>query len=258
MFYAQECAQAAGESFVGPEHILVGVLQQDNCNAVAILRHAKQSEAELLDALNQRIGRKKGSSATDMTLTPFAKRLIDHAYDEARNLQHNYIGTEHILLGVFRLQKGLAHEILKLYGVTHEKLRLSLVALGLAEDSPPPLDKIPPGNRATAQDLLCALTGAGIQEHLLITIVHRSEPAPALRERERFTQSLIDSLQAKSARGIGFSPVESLDELLLEAGKVADGHPITSQHLSAALIIRNPELAKCAAECGWGSGEANA
>src|SRR6185436_16619218 len=65
----------------------------------------------------------------DMTLTPRAKRVIDLAYDEARNLNNNYIGTEHLLLGLIREGDGLAGRVLAKLGVELERARREVMAL---------------------------------------------------------------------------------------------------------------------------------
>src|SRR6185436_7818307 len=89
----------------------------------------------------------------DMTLTPRAKRVIDLAYDEARNLNNNYIGTEHLLLGLIREGDGLAGRVLAKLGVELEKARREVMALQDNETQTKSGGRSPNGTGAKTQTL---------------------------------------------------------------------------------------------------------
>lgn len=122
IFFAQEEAQNFGEGYVATEHLLLGLLRDENCVAVQLLARLSVDPANVRDLVSKQIAKGKATSQ-DMTLTPRAKRVIDLAYEEARNLGNDYIGTEHLLLGLIREEKGLAGRVLVACGVDLEQAR---------------------------------------------------------------------------------------------------------------------------------------
>ncbi len=140
IFYAQEEAVLLGLSQVSTEHLLLALLRDPDCTAVRILQHLKISPEAIRKAIRQCAPRGTESSPRDMSLTPRGKRVLDLAYEEARQLSNNFIGfigTEHLLLGLIREEEGLAGQILiKQFGINLEKLR-ELVKR-LYEESPRP------------------------------------------------------------------------------------------------------------------------
>ncbi|MBS1704104.1 MAG: hypothetical protein JST12_20750 [Armatimonadetes bacterium] len=123
VFYAQEEAQAFGEGYVSTEHILLGLLRDRENLACQVLSRLQSNIDEVVDTVKKQLPRGDARPNADMTLTPRAKRVIDLAYDEARILGNNYIGTEHLLLGLRREGDGLAGRSLAQCGVELEPLR---------------------------------------------------------------------------------------------------------------------------------------
>ncbi len=129
VFYAQEEAQRFGEGYVSTEHLLLGLVRESDSVAARVLEKLGVSLNRIRAEVEKQLPRGDARPSQDMTLTPRAKRVIDLAYDEARNLNNNYIGTEHLLLGLIREGDGLAGRVLAKLGVELEKARREVMAL---------------------------------------------------------------------------------------------------------------------------------
>ena len=129
VFYAQEEAQKFGEGYVSTEHLLLGLVRESDSVAARVLEKLGVSLSRIRQEVEKQLPRGDARPSQDMTLTPRAKRVIDLAYDEARNLNNNYIGTEHLLLGLIREGDGLAGRVLAKLGVELEKARKEVMAL---------------------------------------------------------------------------------------------------------------------------------
>lgn len=116
IFLAQEEAGRLGYSHVGPEHLLLALLREDDCVAARILERLGLDlgtvRVELMDCLS------KGteSLADDMQLSADAKAAIDLAFEEARALNEGWVGTEHLLLGLARGTNSVAGQVLSRLG----------------------------------------------------------------------------------------------------------------------------------------------
>lgn len=129
VFYAQEEAQKFGEGYVSTEHLLLGLVRESDSVAARVLEKLGVSLGRIRQEVEKQLPRGDARPSQDMTLTPRAKRVIDLAYDEARNLNNNYIGTEHLLLGLIREGDGLAGRVLAKLGVELERARREVMAL---------------------------------------------------------------------------------------------------------------------------------
>ena len=129
VFYAQEEAQKFGEGYVSTEHLLLGLVRESDSVAARVLERLGVSLNRVRVEVEKQLPRGDARPSQDMTLTPRAKRVIDLAYDEARNLNNNYIGTEHLLLGLIREGDGLAGRVLAKLGVELERARREVMAL---------------------------------------------------------------------------------------------------------------------------------
>ncbi len=117
VFFAQEEAGRLGENYVSTEHLLLGIVRANDHAAAMLLERLGVSPLRVRAEIERQVARGNGRLGQDLQLTPRAKRIIDFAYDESRLLDHNYIGTEHILLGLVREGEGLAGRILTKLGV---------------------------------------------------------------------------------------------------------------------------------------------
>ncbi len=129
VFYAQEEAQKFGEGYVSTEHLLLGLVRESDSVAARVLDRLGVSLSRIRAEVEKQLPRGEARPSQEMTLTPRAKRVIDLAYDEARNLNNNYIGTEHLLLGLIREGDGLAGRVLAKLGVELERARREVMSL---------------------------------------------------------------------------------------------------------------------------------
>ncbi|MCC6445904.1 MAG: ATP-dependent Clp protease ATP-binding subunit [Armatimonadetes bacterium] len=129
VFFAQEEAARLGENYVSTEHLLLGLVRENDSVAARILDRMGVSLHKIRQEVERHITRGDGRLGQDMQLTPRAKRVIDLAYDEARQLNNNYIGTEHLLLGLIREGDGVAGRVLTKLGVDLERTRREVMSL---------------------------------------------------------------------------------------------------------------------------------
>ena len=137
VFYAQEEAGRLGENYVSTEHLLLGLLRENDSVAARLLDQMGVSLAGLRSKIEQEVTPGEGRIGQDMQLTPRSKRVIDLAYEEAKLLANNYIGTEHLLLGMIREEEGVAGRVLKESGVTLEQTRQLVREIQAASITPP-------------------------------------------------------------------------------------------------------------------------
>ncbi len=143
VFFAQEEAQRFGEGYVSTEHLLLGLVREADSVAARVLDRMGISLNRLRTEVERQLPRGETRSQQDMQLTPRAKRVIDLAYDEARQLNNNYIGTEHLLLGLIREGEGLAGRVLAKLSVDLERTRKEVMALQDNEASSAPASQSP-------------------------------------------------------------------------------------------------------------------
>ena len=120
---AQEEAQRFNHNYIGTEHILLGLVRETDGVAAKVLANLSVELNKVRSAVEFIIGRGERSSAGEIGLTPRAKKVIELAVDEARRLNHHYIGTEHLLIGLMREGEGVAAGVLESLGVNLDKVR---------------------------------------------------------------------------------------------------------------------------------------
>ncbi len=137
VFFAQEEAARLGENYVSTEHLLLGLVRENDSVAARILDRMGVSLGRIRSEIERQVSRGDGRLGQDMQLTPRAKRVIDLAYDESRSLGQNYIGTEHLLLGLIREGEGVAGRVLQKLGVDLERARKEVTSLQEPEATAP-------------------------------------------------------------------------------------------------------------------------
>jgi len=120
---AQEEAQHLNHSYIGTEHILLGLLREEEGVAAKVLSNLGISLAKVRSGVEFIIGHGEKPTPSEIGLTPRAKRVIELAIDEARHLGHNYIGTEHLLLGLLHEGGGVAAGVLDSFNISLEQVR---------------------------------------------------------------------------------------------------------------------------------------
>jgi ATP-dependent Clp protease ATP-binding subunit ClpC len=120
---AQEEARNLNHSYIGTEHILLGLVREEEGVAARVLTNLGIGLSKVRSAVEFIIGRGEKPGSGETGLTPRAKKVIELAIDEARQMGHNYIGTEHLLLGLLREGEGVASSVLDSFGITLERAR---------------------------------------------------------------------------------------------------------------------------------------
>ena len=120
---AQEEARHLNHTYIGTEHILLGLVREEEGVATKVIANLGVSLSKVRSAVEFIIGHGEKSGSGEIGLTPRAKKVIELAIDEARHLGHNYIGTEHLLLGLLREGEGVAAGVLDSLGITLERAR---------------------------------------------------------------------------------------------------------------------------------------
>src|SRR5215475_11328764 len=120
---AQEEAERLQHSYIGTEHLLLGLMREEGGVAGRVLRDLgldPRRVEELVERMT-RAGQRTANSRLD--LSQGTKKVLELAVDEARRMGHHYIGTEHLLLGLVRQTDGVAIEVLKRLSVSPEEVR---------------------------------------------------------------------------------------------------------------------------------------
>ena len=132
---AQEEAQRFNHNYIGTEHLLLGLVREGDGVAAKVLANLGVELNKVRSAVEFIIGRGDRAVLGEIGLTPRAKKVIELAVDEARRLNHGYIGTEHLLLGLVREGEGIAAGVLESLGVNLERVRAETTRI-LAQNQP--------------------------------------------------------------------------------------------------------------------------
>jgi ATP-dependent Clp protease ATP-binding subunit ClpC len=125
--YATEEARTLNHSYIGTEHILLGLIREGEGVAARVLEDLGVQLAQTRHSVEFIVGIGEGESRADKELSARAKNVITLAIDEAKRLGHNYIGTEHILLGLIRNGEGVATGVLDMLGVSLEQIKTNVM-----------------------------------------------------------------------------------------------------------------------------------
>jgi ATP-dependent Clp protease ATP-binding subunit ClpC len=142
---AREEAARLHHEYVGTEHILLGLIREGEGVAAAVLQNLSVDLDEIQQKIEDTVKKGKASQTTgpDLPYTSRAKKVLELAMSEARELSHSYVGTEHLLLGLLREEKGIAAQVLTDAGVNLDAARAETLRLLGTE--------MPQGNAPTAQ-----------------------------------------------------------------------------------------------------------
>ena len=182
MQLANQEAQRFNHEYIGSEHILLGLVKEGSSVAANVLKNLDIDLRKIRLEVEKIIG-----SGPDMVImgrlpqTPRAKKVAEYAIEEAKNLNHNYVGTEHLLLGLLREQEGVAAQVLMNLGLKLEDVRkevLQLLGYEIASEE-----------SASGRELCAACSNrAGImrERRREVATVHHREPPGRLRVPSRF------------------------------------------------------------------------
>jgi ATP-dependent Clp protease ATP-binding subunit ClpC len=134
---AREEAARLHHEYVGTEHILLGLIREGEGVAAAVLQNLSVDLDEIQQKIEETVKKGKAAQATgpDLPYTSRAKKVLELAMAEARELNHSYVGTEHLLLGLLREEKGIAAQVLTDTGVNLEAARAETLRL-LGNETP--------------------------------------------------------------------------------------------------------------------------
>jgi hypothetical protein len=125
--YAQDEAVRFDHNTIGTEHLLLGLIREGDGTAAQVLENMNVDLTKARTAVEFIIGRGDRPVVGEVGLTPGGKEVIELAIDEARGLGHNYIGTEHLLLGLVREGEGIAAGVLESLGVNLDRVRHEVI-----------------------------------------------------------------------------------------------------------------------------------
>ena len=132
MAVANEQVQLFNHKYIGTEHIFLGLIKEDGSTGAAVLKNLGVDIDKMLPEVEELFKLKGGRDAVaqgKIQQTQNAIKVIECAVEEARNLNNDYIGTEHILLGLLRVSEGIASQVLANLGVSIEKARMEIEKL---------------------------------------------------------------------------------------------------------------------------------
>jgi ATP-dependent Clp protease ATP-binding subunit ClpA len=151
---AQEEARLLNHSFIGTEHLLLGLIRDEDGLAARALAAMKISPASVRDEIAKIVGQSPTVQHGSPPFTPRAKKVLELSLREALELGHNYIGSEHMLLGLVREGEGVAAHVLIALGADLASVRQQVIHLVGAEARPTNM----PGRRTAESDDLADLT----------------------------------------------------------------------------------------------------
>ncbi len=167
--FAQEEARNLQHNYVGTEHLLLGLIREGGGVAGEVLSNLGADAQQLRQDVEKIIGR----GASDITnanipLTPRVKRVIELAVDEARRLHHQFLGTEHLLLGLVREGEGIAARVLRERGIDLERVRMETLRVLQQKEKTPASEAFQPMPEEASllvpegeQGVVCGRCGAG-------------------------------------------------------------------------------------------------
>jgi ATP-dependent Clp protease ATP-binding subunit ClpA len=191
---AQEEAQRLNHNYIGTEHLLLGLLREGDGVAAKALASLGISLEAVRAQVEELIGQGQTAPTGHIPFTPRAKKVLDLSQREALQLGHNYVGTEHILLGLIREGDGVAEQVLARFGADHARLREQVLRLltGGSEGAAAGTRLVHMTVPADLADAAEQLAEARRQKEAAID-EREFDTAAALRDREK--QLLADKLR---------------------------------------------------------------
>ena len=178
---AQEEAQRLNHNYIGTEHLLLGLVRERGGVAAKVLSNLGLELTEVHSRVESIIGRDDEHTVDQVGLTTRAKKAIELAVDEARRLSHDYIGTEHLLIGLLREGEGIAASVLESLGANLERVRAETVRI-LSQDP----SKADTGMETTAEAEQPDEKSIPFGVSHFATEVHRDLPASLGQDRLGF------------------------------------------------------------------------
>ena len=174
---AQEEARMLNHNYIGTEHILLGLVREGEGVAAKVLTGVGIDLEDVRREVEEMIGQGRSESTGQIPFSPRAKKVLEHSLREALQLGHNYIGTEHILLGLAREGEGVGAQVLRKRGATLDGVRAEVVSLLSGEvGGSREAASTPPGEPAWHEEPCCPRCRARLSETALYRVL---DVAPA-------------------------------------------------------------------------------
>jgi Clp amino terminal domain, pathogenicity island component len=227
MNLAQEEAQRFNHNYIGTEHLLLGLVREGDGVAAKVLSNLDVDLNKVRASVEHIIGRGDRVVLGDIGLTPRSKKVIELAVDEARRMNHRYIGTEHILLGLVREGEGIAAGVLESLGVNLEKVRTQTIQVlsqptrspATAEEAEPPEPAAPQPSAGSKSNVVsCRLDDRSLEA--LDTLVESGVRTTRSDAAAWLIAAGIDSHKALFDRLA--STIQSIRQLRLDAQAIAN------------------------------------
>src|SRR6187200_729602 len=158
---AQEEARMLNHNYIGTEHILLGLIHEGEGVAAKALESMDISLNAVREQVQEIIGEGSHAPSGHIPFTPRAKKVLELSLREALQLGHNYIGTEHILLGVVREGEGVAAQVLVKLGADLSRVRQEVIGLMSAHAGPDPAEHLTRGRVRLGQEAAMAMVPGG-------------------------------------------------------------------------------------------------
>ena len=253
---AQVEAERAQQRYIGTEHLLLGLLGAEEGLAALALRNLSVELGRVRELIESRVRREERAAVTELIPTPRVKKVIEISFEEARRLGHNYVGTEHLLLGLLIQGEGIAADVLMELGADLPSVRAEIdrvLADRRREPPSPPPGRRPPVSAqladfvATAGEL-AALEGAdGVgTEHLLLAMA-----GPETRLAEHLaTSGLADVFKraTETAQAVGEARQRKEEAINRQDQQAAAEHGAEEARLSVEFA---QAMATWRRELGW-------
>jgi Clp amino terminal domain, pathogenicity island component len=158
---AQEEARHLNHNHIGTEHILLGLINEKQGVAAIALTELGISLEGARAQVIEIVGQGDEAPASHIPFTPRAKKVLELSLREALQLGHNYIGTEHILLGLIREGEGVAAQVLKSQGASQDRVRQQVVQLLAGLAGPAGAEQVPGWQARLSQEAVTAMVAGG-------------------------------------------------------------------------------------------------
>lgn len=246
VFYAQEEAGKWDENFVGPEHLLLGLLREGDNIGARILNQLGVGLEEVRQGVEAHLQRGTGGMGRDLELTAAAKQVIDNAYEEAKRLNVDYVGPEHLLLGMLGEDVGIASQILTELSVTAEAVNDQWQQIHDA-------GKTAPHENPALEDLLNideAVKFLGTSKPTLYRLLGQDEVKGLKVGRQwRFRKADLTAYMERSPVAFAAAPKQDLErELTFFAGEIGQKEPEFSGDAEAKTIRLAHQIIRLAIE----------
>jgi ATP-dependent Clp protease ATP-binding subunit ClpC len=240
---AREEAVRLQHDYVGTEHILLGLIREGEGVAAAVLMNLNVDLDQIQERTEEQVRKgKAGVTMGELPYTSRAKKVLEFAVAEARDLNHSYVGTEHLLLGLLREEKGVAAQVLESLGVTLEGAREQTLKL-LGTDMPSPA----PGAASTASPKEKKSKTPALDHFCrdLTELARAGELDPTIG-REKEIERVMEILSRRKKNnpvligepGVGKTAIVEGLAQLISRGEVADslkGHRVLALDMAAVI-----------------------